>query len=59
VNRDTAMLRLRQKLFNVQQAKLDEAVSKVGDGSNSDPSFSSISIRSYILFPYELVKDSR
>jgi hypothetical protein len=53
------MLRLRQKLFSAHRAKIDEALSKADDQYKADPSFSSVSVRSYVLFPYELVKDSR
>jgi peptide chain release factor 2 len=56
-NRDTAMKLLRARLYNLELEKRKEAQAKV-EGEKKDIGFGS-QIRSYVLQPYQLVKDVR
>jgi peptide chain release factor 2 len=56
-NRDTAMKLLRARLYNLELEKRKEEQAKV-EGEKKDIGFGS-QIRSYVLQPYQLVKDLR
>jgi peptide chain release factor 2 len=56
-NRDTAMKLLRARLYNLELEKRKEAQAKV-EGEKMEIGFGS-QIRSYVLQPYQLVKDLR
>jgi peptide chain release factor 2 len=56
-NRDTAMKLLRARLYNLELEKRKEEQAKV-EGEKKDIGFGS-QIRSYVLQPYQLVKDVR
>ena len=56
-NRDTAMRLLRSRLYAIEQEKQKEEQSKLA-GEKKDIGFGS-QIRSYVLQPYQLVKDLR
>jgi peptide chain release factor 2 len=56
-NRESAMKVLRARLFEIQQAKKDEEVA-VLKGDYTKAEWGS-QIRSYVLHPYQLVKDHR
>ena len=56
-NKETCMLMLKSKLFQLEQKKREEELSKL-TGVKKDISFSS-QIRSYVFSPYTLVKDHR
>jgi peptide chain release factor 2 len=56
-NRDTAMKLLRSKLYQLEVEKQKEAQQKL-EGEKKDISFGS-QIRSYVLQPYQMVKDLR
>jgi peptide chain release factor 2 len=56
-NRDTAMRLLRAKLYQVEVEKRKEEQSKI-EGEKKEIGFGS-QIRSYVLQPYQLVKDLR
>ena len=56
-NRDTAMRLLRARLYAIEQEKQKEAQNKLA-GEKKDIGFGS-QIRSYVLQPYQLVKDLR
>jgi peptide chain release factor 2 len=56
-NRDTAMKLLRSKLYQVEVEKRKEAQQQL-EGEKKDIDFGS-QIRSYVLQPYQLVKDLR
>ncbi len=56
-NRDTAMKLLRAKLYQVELEKRKEEQSKI-EGEKKEIGFGS-QIRSYVLQPYQLVKDLR
>jgi len=56
-NRDTAMKLLRAKLYQIELDKQKEAQQKL-EGEKKDISFGS-QIRSYVLQPYQMVKDLR
>ena len=56
-NREFAMKVLRGKLYEIEQEKLAEEKAKI-KGINVDANFGS-QIRSYVLHPYQMVKDLR
>ncbi len=56
-NRDTAMKLLRARLYNLELEKRKEEQAKI-EGEKKDIGFGS-QIRSYVLQPYQLVKDLR
>ena len=56
-NRDTAMKLLRSRLYNLELEKRKEEQAKV-EGEKKEINFGS-QIRSYVLQPYQLVKDLR
>ena len=56
-NRDTAMKLLKSRLYDLEQRKLDEKKA-VEEGAKKDIGFGS-QIRSYVLHPYQMVKDLR
>ncbi|HEV7765777.1 MAG TPA: peptide chain release factor 2 [Thermoanaerobaculia bacterium] len=56
-NRDTAMKLLRSRLYNLELEKRKEEQAKI-EGEKKDIGFGS-QIRSYVLQPYQLVKDLR
>lgn len=56
-NRATALKVLKGRLFELEQHKLEEKIVKAS-GEKSDVSWGS-QIRSYVLAPYQLVKDHR
>jgi peptide chain release factor 2 len=56
-NRDTAMKLLRSKLYQLEVEKQKEAQQKL-EGEKKDISFGS-QIRSYVLQPYQMIKDLR
>lgn len=56
-NRDTAMKLLKSRLYDQEQRKLDEKRA-VEEGAKKDIGFGS-QIRSYVLHPYQMVKDLR
>jgi peptide chain release factor 2 len=56
-NRDTAMKLLRSRLYNLELEKRKEAQAKV-EGDKMEIGFGS-QIRSYVLQPYQLIKDLR
>jgi peptide chain release factor 2 len=56
-NRDTAMRLLRARLYNLELEKRKEEQAKI-EGEKKDIGFGS-QIRSYVLQPYQLVKDLR
>lgn len=56
-NRETAMKILKAKLYQIEIEKRKEETSKIG-GEKKDIDFGS-QIRSYVLQPYQLVKDLR
>jgi peptide chain release factor 2 len=56
-NREMAMRVLRGRLYELQQEKLAEEKAKI-KGQNVDANFGS-QIRSYVLHPYQMVKDLR
>ena len=56
-NKETCMMMLKSKLFQLQQKKREEEMAKIG-GVKKDISFSS-QIRSYVFSPYTMVKDHR
>ena len=56
-NRDTAMKLLKSRLYDLEQRKVDEKRA-VEEGAKKDIGFGS-QIRSYVLHPYQMVKDLR
>ena len=56
-NREMAMRVLRGKLYEIEQERLDSEKAKI-KGINIDANFGS-QIRSYVLHPYQMVKDLR
>ena len=56
-NRDTAMKLLRARLYNLELEKRKEEQAKI-EGEKKDIGFGR-QIRSYVLQPYQLVKDLR
>jgi peptide chain release factor 2 len=56
-NRDTAMKLLRSRLYQVEVEKRKEEQSRI-EGEKKDIGFGS-QIRSYVLQPYQLIKDLR
>jgi peptide chain release factor 2 len=56
-NREMAMRVLRGRLYEIEQAKMEEERARL-KGQNVDANFGS-QIRSYVLHPYQLVKDLR
>ncbi len=56
-NRDAAMKVLRARLFDVKLKEQQEKLDKIG-GEKKDIAFGS-QIRSYVLHPYQMVKDHR
>ena len=56
-NRDLAMKVLRARLYDHEKQKQDEALQKIHD-SKADIAWGS-QIRSYVLHPYQMVKDHR
>lgn len=56
-NREMAMRVLRGRLYEIEQQKLAEEKAKI-KGQNVDANFGS-QIRSYVLHPYQMVKDLR
>ena len=56
-NKETAMQLLKSKLYLLEQEKREKEISTI-QGENADINFGS-QIRSYIMQPYALVKDSR
>ena len=56
-NREVAMRVLRGKLYEIEQERLDAEKAKI-KGINIDANFGS-QIRSYVLHPYQMVKDLR
>ena len=56
-NRDAAMKVLRSRLFDMKLKEQQEKLEKLG-GEKKDIAFGS-QIRSYVLHPYQLVKDHR
>jgi peptide chain release factor 2 len=56
-NRDTAMKLLKSRLYDLERRKKDEKRAQV-EGAKKDIEFGS-QIRSYVLHPYQMVKDLR
>lgn len=56
-NKETAMQILKNKLYLLEQEKRNQEISTI-QGENTDINFGS-QIRSYVMQPYSLVKDSR
>ena len=56
-NRDAAMKVLRARLFDLKRREQQEQLEKIG-GEKKDIAFGS-QIRSYVLHPYQMVKDHR
>lgn len=56
-NRDTAMQMLKSKLYDIEQRKLADELASQRDGQ-MDVAWGS-QIRSYVLHPYQMVKDHR
>lgn len=56
-NKETALNVLKNKLYNLEITKKEEEINKI-KGENSDINFGS-QIRSYVMHPYSLVKDTR
>ena len=56
-NRDAAMKVLRARLFDLKRQEQQERLEKIG-GEKKDIAFGS-QIRSYVLHPYQMVKDHR
>ena len=56
-NRDVAMKVLKARLYDLERQKQQEKLSQIG-GAKKDIAFGS-QIRSYVLQPYQLVKDHR
>ncbi|KAG2379585.1 hypothetical protein C9374_006702 [Naegleria lovaniensis] len=58
-NKDQALNQLRARLQNIEQAKKVKEMKEIAKAESESNQFAGNVIRSYVLHPYQMVKDSR